>query len=121
MPAERQENFAQNVRQPIDIIQRRAIPSWNDVSGMLILRTQNNWRHSFFLNKYAEELRDYYDYIYKLATNKPIEDPTPILPDPNVAYHFRIVRETVFGKPEKFSAGYKKGVRRRKAEERSSR
>lgn len=96
-------------------IKRRAIPSWETVKETIELRTHNNWVHHLLYERYTSELRDYYDTVYNKAAGKEGKEQNSTLPRAGLAYHFRIVRETVLGRTEKLSKGRKKGIRREKA------
>lgn len=114
MSQERNPNFIQPSH-PIGEIQKRVPASWETVSGMLELRTHNNSTHHMLLGRYKNELRGYYDYVYDLASGTKPTEPAPLLPSAGLAYHFRIVRETVFGKREKITKGWAKHIRDEKA------
>ncbi|HYM65269.1 MAG TPA: hypothetical protein VES68_02185 [Candidatus Sulfotelmatobacter sp.] len=96
-------------------IRKKAIASWEEVDGMLELRTHNNIIHHGLYERYKTALRDYYDTVYGLASGIEAKEPGPILPRAGLAYHFRIVRETVFGQPEKVSKGWAKHIRTEKS------
>ena len=92
-------------------------PSWDSVEKMIEIRTQHKPRLQELTSRNIDELRIYYQDVY-LATVNGIEPPTPDLMDGHnkvFALHTRIIRETVTGKIEKFSRGYKRHIRNEKA------
>ena len=111
-----QDLKAVGISEPIETaIRRRALPSWETVDGMLELRTHNNRVHHSLYERYREELKGYYDSVYDSASGIETQESGPVLPRAGLAYHFRIIRETVSGQPEKVSKGWAKRVRNEKA------
>lgn len=141
MIPERHEQFkgqfdplpAQKTANPQERMKRLNTTSWETTKGILEFRTHNNPKtNSFFLN-HLDQVRQYYDYVYKktvegeaVTRDIPLlllyENIESILPSDSIlasrkkSYSplFRIVREAVTKKPER-SRGYRKHIREEKA------
>ncbi|OGH02622.1 MAG: hypothetical protein A2798_03215 [Candidatus Levybacteria bacterium RIFCSPHIGHO2_01_FULL_37_17] len=99
--------------QEFERTRRMAIPSWEETKGTLEIRTHNNsTQHSLLINN-QDFLRDSYKQVYDaFVSGKKVAKSNDGGP---LAYHLRIIREKVTGKPEKRSRGFAKGIRRQKA------
>lgn len=119
MSPERFQTPKQNPAQSMEReIKKRALPTREEVFETLKLRTHNNSLNSVLLDMHRSEMMSYIDYNLTLAAGEKPENSAPHWSDPRLSYHYRIVRERVSGMPEKLSKGYKKNLRRKKAEQR---